>query len=188
MNTKTYRGRGLEELTELCQNHGGALQGEIKRTTGETVAHLEFTLVNGELHLVVDGDEYTSITNALHALAPDIATHDAEGSEGSGNVANNVIGNYAILKHVMVQGQTMWDILGGTHRAKAPKATATRKTKSLAPRRDPQTTPAQGNLYDFFARDQIVAIAQSLGGAAEFQAQIQGITITEFSDRFGVSL
>jgi hypothetical protein len=54
--------------------------------------------------------------------------------------------------------------------------------------RDPQTTPAQGNLYDFFARDQIVAIAKSLGGAAEFQAQIQGITITEFSDRFGVSL
>lgn len=183
---KTYRGRGLEQLQELCQSRGGHLHGRIQRTTGEPVADIEFSLVNGQVHLIVEGEQYTSITNALHALAPDIATHDAEGSEGSGNVANNVIGNYAILKHVIIEGQSMWEILGGQPAGRP--SSSVKRAVIKRQRRDPETTPAQGNLYDFFTRDQIVGIARQQGGAEQFQSQIKSMTVQQFADQFGLSL
>jgi hypothetical protein len=183
---RVYRGRGQEEITELCEKMGGTVLGEIQRNTGDTVATVEFSLVNGELHLTVDGEQYTSITNALHELAPDIATNAADGSEGSGNVANNVIGNYAILRHVILEGQSMWEILGGDSHKKPRKTTSTAMKKARTVISDPTQTPAPGNLYNWFPRDQIVEIARSMGGAEQFQAAIQGKTVKQFADQFGL--
>jgi hypothetical protein len=183
---RIYRGRGQEEITELCQKMGGRALGEIQRNTGEAVATVEFSLVNGELHLTVDGEQYTSITNALHELAPDIATNAADGSEGSGNVANNVIGNYAILKHVILEGQTMYEILGGDAQKKPRKAVTSAAKKVRTVVGDPAQTPAPGNLYNWFPRDRIVEIARSMGGAEQFQAAIQGKTVKQFADQFGL--
>jgi hypothetical protein len=183
---RVYRGRGQEEITDLCQKMGGTVLGEIQRNTGDAVATVEFSLVNGELHLTVDGEQYTSITNALHELAPEIATNAADGSEGSGNVANNVIGNYAILKHVILEGQSMWEILGGDSHKKPRKTTPTAAKKARTVISDPSQTPAPGNLYNWFPRDQIVEIARQMGGAEQFQAAIQGKTVKQFADQFGL--
>jgi hypothetical protein len=187
MKDKTYRGRGTDEITEIIKNTGTNLEGQIVRATGEHIANVEFALANGDLYLTVDGTEYTSITNALHEMAPELATHDAEGSEGSGNVANNVIGNYAILKHVLFGGRSMYDMLGGSNTTKTVRIA---KAKAKAVRvvlADPKTTPAQNNLYNYFKRDDIIAIAKRLGGAEPFQAAIKGLTVNEFAQKFEVS-
>jgi len=188
MKDKTYRGRGTDEITEIIKNTGANLEGQLVRATGEHIANVEFALANGDLYLTVDGNEYTSITNALHEMAPELATHDADGSEGSGNVANNVIGNYAILKHVLFGGRSMYEILGGasvTKSTRVPKAKAAKIVK-VAPA-DPKNTPAQNNLYDFFKRDDIIGIAKKLGGAEPFQAAIKGLTVSEFAQKFELS-
>lgn len=188
MKEKIYRGRGIDEITEIVKT-SGPLLGEIVRSTGEHIAGVEFDLVNGELYLTVDGEQYTSITNALHELAPEVATHDAEGSEGSGNVANNVIGNYAILKHVVFGSRTMYDIVGGTTTTRQPRQTgATRTKRVLVQRADPATTPAPNNLYNYFGRDSVIAIAKSMGGAEPFQAHIRSMTIQQFANEFGLTI
>lgn len=186
---KTYRGRGADEITAIVKNSGPML-GQIIRATGEPVADVEFRLEGTQLILTVAGEEYSSITNALHKLAPEVATHDADGSEGSGNVANNVIGNYAILKHVVFGGQTMYEIVGGDAVAvKKPKEKKPAKAKvAKVEAKDPATTPASNNLYDFFKRDQIIAIAKELGGAEPFQAKIKGMTINQFATKFGLTV
>jgi hypothetical protein len=185
MKDKTYRGRGTDEITEIIKNTGANLQGQIVRATGEHIANVEFALANGDLYLTVDGNEYTSITNALHEMAPELATHDADGSEGSGNVANNVIGNYAILKHVLFGGRSMYDMLGGSNTTKTVRITKAKAVKVVLA--DPKTTPAQNNLYNYFNRDDIIGIAKKLGGAEPFQAAIKGLTVSEFAQKFEVS-
>ena len=188
MKERIYRGRGQDEILSIIQTTGQNLTGEIVRANGDHVAEVEFSVVNGDLYLTVDGQQYTSITNALHEMAPDLATHDAEGSEGSGNVANNVIGNYAILKHVILDGCSMYDIAGGFS-ARKPRAQGLRRAKIKAVvRPDAGQVPAQGNLYQYFRRDQIVEIARSLGGAEQFQAAIQGMTVAEFSQKYSVEI
>lgn len=47
-------------------------------------------------------------------------------------------------------------------------------------------SPAAGNLYDFFSRDDVVAVAKTLGGGAALQESIKGITIAEFADRYQI--
>lgn len=41
--------------------------------------------------------------------------------------------------------------------------------------------PASGNLYDFFKREQIVAIAKAMGGAEAFQAYLKDKTVAQFA-------
>jgi hypothetical protein len=187
---KTYRGRGADEITGILKNSNGPLLGQIIRATGEPVADVEFRMEGTQLILTVAGEEYSSITNALHKLAPEVATHDADGSEGSGNVANNVIGNYAILKHVVFGGQTMYEIVGGDAVAvKKPKEKKPAKAKVIkVERKDPASCPASGNLYEFFTRNQVVDIARAQGGAEAFQAMIKGMTINQFATKFGLTV
>ena len=179
-----YRGRGYDEMFEICNNSGGVLEGQIIRATGEPIANVEFRTEGAQLILTVAGEEYSSITGALSALAPEIATHNADGSEGSGNVANNVIGNYAILKHVLFGNRTMYEMVGGSPVSvkKIKTGTVTKKVKIEV--KDPTSTLASGNLYDFFERAQVVEIAKKLGGAEQFQSAIKGLTIEQFATKF----
>ena len=184
-----YRGRGYDEMFEICTNSGGVLEGQIIRATGEPIADVGFRIESSQLILTVAGEEYSSITGALSALAPEIATHDADGSEGSGNVANNVIGNYAILKHVIFGNRTMYEMVGGTPVSvnKSKVGNKPKKAKAEAIK-DPFSTPASGNLYDFFQRSQVVEIAKQLGGADDFQAAIKGLTIGQFASQFNLTI
>ena len=46
---------------------------------------------------------------------------------------------------------------------------------------------AKGNLYDHFKRDDIVTIANDLGGAENFQQYITGLTIEQFATEFNLN-
>lgn len=182
-----YRGRGFDELFEYVSTNG-TLVGEIQRNTGDHVASVEISIQNKELVLEVNGQTFSSITNALTELYPDLATNDAEGSEGSGNIANNVIGNYAILKHVIFGNVTMEDIVGPTSVSRGP-----RKPRSISVKKATVTVsinelPASGNLYSYFKRDQIIPIAQAHGGAEGFQAYLKGKTIASFAEENGLTV
>lgn len=179
---KTYRGRGLEELRELAP-----ISGRIERSTGEWVAEVEFTVENSQLILRVNGREYSSITNALHELAPELATHAADGSEGSGNIANNIIGNYNILKNVILGTQSMAEIVGTGSRTAAPSKTRFKRPALPAVKID-SDLPARGNLYSVFAREEIVKIAQGMGGAEQFQNSLEGLTLQQFAEQHGLEL
>lgn len=181
-----YRGRGHDELYTYVDQHG-TLVGEIVRNTGAHVASVEVSIDNGVLRLEVNGKEFSSITNALREMESVLAVSDAEGSEGSGNVANNVIGNYAILKHVVFGAVTMEDIVGlaspGTVRNKT--SAKSRKPKTVKVTLD-SSVLASGNLYNFFARDQILPIAHAHGGADGFQQYLAGKTVDQFANENGL--
>lgn len=184
----SYRGRGFDELFQYVST-SGTLVGEIQRNTGEHVASVEISIQNSDLVLEVNGRTFTSITNALTELYPELAVNDAEGSEGSGNIANNVIGNYAILKHVMFGNVSMEDIVGPSNANPTP-----RKTRTVSAKKTPKVVvnikelPASGNLYDYFQREVIVAIAKAKGGAEAFQAYLKGKTISSFADENGLAV
>ena len=186
--SRCYRGRGYDEMFETCSNAGGTLSGQIIRATGEPIADVKFRIENSQLILEVAGEEYSSITGALSALAPEIATHDADGSEGSGNVANNVIGNYAILKHVIFGNRTMYEMVGGSPVTVNKSKVGSKPKKVKTEIKDPTNTPASGNLYDFFQRAPVVEIAKRLGGAEAFQSAIKGLTIRQFASKFNLTI
>ena len=182
-----YRGRGHDELYNYVRTNG-TLSGNIIRNTGDYVAGVEISIQNNELILEVDGQTFSSITNALSELYPSLAVNEAEGSEGSGNLANNIIGNYAILKHVIFGNITLEDIVGVT--PTSPKRSGTVKVKAKkAPvvSKDP-TVVASGNLYRFFARDVIVPIAKQHGGAEGFQDYLKGKTVGDFAAENGLAI
>lgn len=189
MNTKPtyYRGRGFDELYEHVSNHG-TLVGEIQRNTGDHVASVEISIQNKELVLEVNGKTFSSITNALSELYPELAVNDAEGSEGSGNIANNVIGNYAILKHVVFGNMTMEDIVGTAGVTRGPRSPRTTKPKKATVTVNINELPASGNLYNFFKGDVIKNLARSMGGAEPFQAYLKGKTIADFARENGLTV
>ena len=183
----SYRGRGFDELFQYVSTNG-TLVGKIQRNTGEHVAGVEISIQSSDLVLEVNGKTFTSITNALTELYPELAVNDAEGSEGSGNIANNVIGNYAILKHVMFGNVSMEDIVGLSNANTTPRKTRTVTTKKPTVTVNIKELPASGNLYDYFQREVIVAIAKAKGGAEAFQAYLKGKTISSFADDNGLAV
>jgi hypothetical protein len=62
-----YRGRGHDELYNYVQTNG-ILSGNIVRNTGDHVAGVEISIQNNELILEVDGQTFSSITNAFLQL------------------------------------------------------------------------------------------------------------------------
>jgi hypothetical protein len=184
-----YRGRGFDELYKYVSNNG-TMVGEIQRNTGDHVASVEISVQNKELILEVNGQTFSSITNALTELYPDLAVNAADGSEGSGNIANNVIGNYAILKHVVFGNITMEDIVGAsiaTHTPRKPRS-STKTKKAPAVTVNISELPARGNLYSYFKRDAIVGIARAMGGPEAFQASLEGKTIKQFAQEHNLSV
>jgi hypothetical protein len=110
----TYTGRGFDQIVNYIDANGvnGSIVGKLIRITGEKVATVEFSIQNDNLYLLVNGVEFSSITSALVTLESELSTNDATGSDGSGNVANNVIGNYAIMRHVVFGNSTLEQIIG----------------------------------------------------------------------------
>ena len=182
-----YRGRGHDELYSYVQTNG-ILSGNIVRNTGDHVAGVEISIQNNELILEVDGQTFSSITNALSELYPSLAVNEAEGSEGSGNIANNVIGNYAILKHVVFGNMTMEDLVGTAGVARSPRSPRTTKPKKATVTVNINELPASGNLYNFFKGDVIKSLARSMGGAESFQAYLKGKTIADFARENGLTV
>jgi hypothetical protein len=182
-----YRGRGFDELYDYVSTNG-TLVGEIQRNTGDFVASVEISIQNKELFLEVNGQTFSSITNALSELYPDLAVNDAEGSEGSGNIANNVIGNYAILKHVVFGNVTMEDIVGTASVSRGPRRPRVAKPKKITVTVNINELPASGNLYNFFKADVIKGLAKSMGGAEPFQAYLRGKTIADFARENGLTV
>lgn len=182
-----YRGRGHDKLYSYVQTNG-TLSGNIIRNTGDRVAGVEIDIQNSELILEVDGQTFSSITNALNELYPSLAVNDADGSEGSGNLANNIIGNYAILKHVVFGNVTLEDIVGVTPASPNRKGTVKVKAKKILEVAKDPTVTASGNLYRFFARDIIVPIAKQHGGAEGFQDYLKGKTVGDFATENGLAI
>jgi hypothetical protein len=182
-----YRGRGFDELFAYVSTNG-TLVGEIQRNTGDHVASVEISIQSKELILEVNGQTFSSITNALSELYPALAINDAEGSEGSGNIANNVIGNYAILKHVVFGNVTMEDIVGPASVSRGPRKPRVTKSKKPTVTVNINELPASGNLYSYFKREVIVGIAKAKGGAESFQAYLQGKTIAGFAEDNGLTV
>jgi len=133
INNVLYRGRGEAELYNYVSANG-TLRGEIIKNTGDYVADVEIDTAGSNVVLKVNNIEFSSITNALNQLYPDLATNNAEGSEGSGNVANNVIGNYAILKHVVFGKVTLEDIVGPGSKRSFPRVQSVRKARIAVPK------------------------------------------------------
>lgn len=183
---KIYRGRGRDEIYNYLSKHGDQL-GSITRANGDHVADIALSIVGDDVRLEVDGVEYSSITDALKVRYDDFAVHDADGSEGSGDVANNIIGNYAILRHVMIGSVSLEDIVGPSESAKNDRGARAKKPKpAIKVAVTDKTVSAAGNLYDFFDRDHVVSIARAHGGAEGFQRVIQGMSVQQFAERFGV--
>ena len=184
---KIYRGRGGDEIFNYLAKNGNQV-GEILRANGDHVADISLSIAGDDVHLEVDGVGYTSITDALRQRYDDLAIHDADGSDGSGDIANNIIGNYAILRHVIVGSTTLEDIVGPMESSKSgitvkmrvPKAKVTVKILD-------RSVPAANNLADHFDRDIYVAIARSLGGAQAFQDAIRGLSVEQFSEKFQIA-
>lgn len=53
---------------------------------------------------------------------------------------------------------------------------------------DPTTTPATGNVFNFFSKEQVIPVAKKLGGPEQFQAAIKGLTISEFAKKFNLTV
>lgn len=185
---KIYRGRGCDEIFAYVSQHG-ELVGSIIRANGDHVADVSLSVVGDEVYLEVDGIEYSSITDALRQRYDELAIHDAGGSDGSGDIANNIIGNYAILRHVSFGNKTLEDIVGAvsTSTSSASRKVRAPKKKSVTVFKSPDDVPARGNLYDFFSRDTIVAIANAMGGAERFQASLEGKTVAQFAQEHGLT-
>lgn len=182
MNSSYYRGRGYDEIFEHVTING-PLVGEIIRITGERVAVISFDIDAGELALKVNGQEFTSVTNALSELYPKLAVNDATGSEGSGNIANNVIGNYAIFKHVVFGKVTLEDIVGtsatGSYVRKTPNPNRTHKVRPV------KVIMAKEGFWELYDKTTMASLVMKYGRDLVKRAY-DYLTITEFTNMFGI--
>ncbi len=176
---QTYTGKGHDELYQHVQT-SGALHGEILRTTGHVVSDVSVTIENGLLILRVNGVEYSSITSALQSNYDRFAVNRANGSEGSGDIANNIIGNYAILKHVVFGNITLDDIVGGSEsRGTGPRAARVRKEPATDNR------PVNEVFFNKYTMNDAKAL-QTKFGRDLVTREFNILTLNEFEMRFGL--
>lgn len=116
--TTSYTGRGFDSIVNYIDSNGinSSINGWMIRITGEKIAPVNFSIINDELILTVDGVEYPNISEAVRQLAINEARGSATGSNEDGNAGNNLIGNYAFLRHVVFGSTTLEQIIGQSER------------------------------------------------------------------------
>ena len=100
---------------------------------------------------------------------------------------DRLIGQYGVIDEFP---KDLYDLPPGLEYEKAVEILNNRKIKKKSTtvvKLDP-SVPARGNLYSFFKREQIVALARAAGGPEAFQASLEGLTIRDFATKFDLTL
>jgi len=116
----TYTGRGFDKIVNYIDTEGvsGTITGHIVRINGEKIASIDFSIKNDNLYLTVNGVDFSNVTEAIRYLTVMASTNNATGSNDDGNSANNVIGNYAIMRHIMFGSVSLEQIVGKSDTSK----------------------------------------------------------------------
>ena len=187
----TYNGRGFDSIINYIDNNGnnGTITGHVVRVTGEKVAIVEFSIKNDNLFLMVDGVDFSNVTEAIRYLTVKSSKNDASGSNDDGNSANNVIGNYAIMRHIIFSGVSLEQIVGkaNTMRARITKSPRT-YVRSVGTARILNTTAREGffKLYPDYAVIKGISKQFSLN-TSRMSYLLDTLTTNEFQLMFGSS-
>jgi hypothetical protein len=181
---KVYSGKGYNELYSKVLECGSLL-GEIVRVTGDKVASVEFSIEDGSLILRVNGKEYSSITTALSKNYKNWAINSASGSEGSGDIANNIIGNYAILKHVFFDKESLYDIIGRYTSGRRTVPLSTNNMKRSARIRSDENLPANEVFFEKYTVSDAKMLQEKFGRELVIR-EFNILTLGEFELRYGL--
>jgi flagellar hook assembly protein FlgD len=185
--TTTYTGRGFDQIVSYIDAHGtsGSLVGKLVRVSGEKIAAVEFSIQNDSLHLFVNGTEYPNVTEAIRDLTNQFSG-DATGSNEDGNSANNVIGNYAITRHIIFGNTSLEQIVGRSTvtRARLAKSLVTRSVKVART----LNTEARSGIFKLYDYATIKNIAKRFNLSAQRMSfLLDKLSTNEFELMFGRS-
>jgi hypothetical protein len=187
----SYTGRGFDSIVNYIDSNGvnGTIYGKIVRITGEKIADVEFTIQNDNLFLFVDGQVYSSISSALITLEARIAQNSADGSLGTGNTANNVIGNYAIFRHVLFGNTSLEQIIGKSDNLRVRVFKGDRRQAVSVANTRLLSLTARDGIYKKYSFGTVSAIAKKYKySSKQMSFLLDNLTTNEMELMFGSSV
>jgi hypothetical protein len=183
----TYTGRGFDQIVNYIDTNGinNSLIGKLVRISGEKIATVEFSIQNDELFLFVNGTEYPNVTEAIRNLTSQ-CSGDASGSNEDGNSANNVIGNYAITRHIIFGNTSLEQIIGRSSVTRARLVNAL-VSRSVGLSRT-MNTEARSGIFKLYDYSTIKSIAAKFNISAQRMSfLLDKLSTNEFELMFGRS-